>query len=144
MLRDAEVAHGIRHVALRYFNAASSDPDGEIGEMHDPETHLIPLVLLAGMGRRPSIRCISRNLIGQLCAWLSDQVLVSVVVRPRSFSTSSSALHLGRPPSWFCARTNVPCEELAACILCFTLPDPPAARRLNDTPFCGTQRDRIR
>jgi UDP-glucose-4-epimerase GalE len=56
MLRDTEAAHGIRHVALRYFNAAGSDPDGEIGEMHDPETHLIPLVLLAAMGRRPSIR----------------------------------------------------------------------------------------
>jgi UDP-arabinose 4-epimerase len=56
MLRDAEAAHGIRHVALRYFNAAGSDPDRELGEMHDPETHLIPLVLFAAMGRRPSIK----------------------------------------------------------------------------------------
>jgi UDP-glucose-4-epimerase GalE len=56
MLRDAEAAHGIRHVALRYFNAAGSDPDGEIGEMHDPETHLIPLVLFAAMGRQRSIK----------------------------------------------------------------------------------------
>jgi UDP-glucose-4-epimerase GalE len=47
MLKDVEAAHGIRHVALRYFNAAGADPDGEIGEMHDPETHLIPLVLRA-------------------------------------------------------------------------------------------------
>jgi UDP-glucose 4-epimerase len=46
MLRDAEAAHGTRHVALRYFNAAGADPDGELGEMHDPETHLIPLALL--------------------------------------------------------------------------------------------------
>jgi UDP-arabinose 4-epimerase len=56
MLRDAEVAHGTRHVALRYFNAAGADPDGELGEMHDPETHLIPLVLFAAMGRQPSIK----------------------------------------------------------------------------------------
>jgi len=56
MLRDAEAAHEIRHVALRYFNAAGSDPDGELGEMHDPETHLIPLVLFAAMGRQPSIK----------------------------------------------------------------------------------------
>jgi UDP-glucose 4-epimerase len=56
MLRDAEAAHGIKHVALRYFNAAGSDPDGELGEMHDPETHLIPLVLFAAMGRQPSIK----------------------------------------------------------------------------------------
>jgi UDP-glucose-4-epimerase GalE len=56
MLHDAEAAHEIRHVALRYFNAAGADPDGELGEMHDPETHLIPLVLFAGMGRQLSIK----------------------------------------------------------------------------------------
>jgi len=56
MLRDAEAAHGIRHVALRYFNAAGSDPDRELEEMHDPETHLIPLVLFTTMGRLSSIK----------------------------------------------------------------------------------------
>ncbi len=56
MLKDAEVASGIRHVALRYFNAAGADPDGELGELHQPETHLIPLVLFAAMGREPSIK----------------------------------------------------------------------------------------
>jgi UDP-glucose-4-epimerase GalE len=44
-------AHGIRHVALRYFNAAGADPAGETGEDHAPETHLIPLVLYAALGR---------------------------------------------------------------------------------------------
>jgi UDP-arabinose 4-epimerase len=47
MLRDFDGSHGIRYVALRYFNAAGADPDLEIGENHDPETHLIPLVLRA-------------------------------------------------------------------------------------------------
>jgi UDP-arabinose 4-epimerase len=42
--------HGLRHVALRYFNATGSDPDGEAGERHDPETHLIPLVIQAALG----------------------------------------------------------------------------------------------
>jgi UDP-arabinose 4-epimerase len=56
MLREAETAHGIRHVALRYFNAAGADPEGEIGELHEPETHLIPLVLFAAMGLRPSVQ----------------------------------------------------------------------------------------
>ena len=55
MLRDFEVAHGIRHINLRYFNAAGADPDGEIGEDHDPETHLIPLTLEVALGRRPHI-----------------------------------------------------------------------------------------
>jgi UDP-arabinose 4-epimerase len=43
-------AHGLRYAALRYFNAAGADPDGDIGEDHDPETHLIPLVLRAALG----------------------------------------------------------------------------------------------
>jgi UDP-arabinose 4-epimerase len=47
VVRDASVAHGLRGVIFRYFNAAGADPDGEIGEDHDPETHLIPLVLQA-------------------------------------------------------------------------------------------------
>jgi UDP-arabinose 4-epimerase len=49
-------AHGMRYVALRYFNAAGADPDGEIGENHDPETHLIPLVLRAALGDGEGLR----------------------------------------------------------------------------------------
>jgi UDP-glucose-4-epimerase GalE len=49
------VAHGLGHVALRYFNAAGADPEGETGEHHEPETHLIPLVLDAALGRRTQV-----------------------------------------------------------------------------------------
>lgn len=49
-------AYGLRWSALRYFNAAGADPDGEIGEAHDPEFHLIPLVLEAGLGKRPPVK----------------------------------------------------------------------------------------
>jgi UDP-arabinose 4-epimerase len=55
MLRDFDVAHGLRSISLRYFNAAGADPEGETGELHDPETHLIPLVLDAAAGTRPEI-----------------------------------------------------------------------------------------
>ena len=55
LLKDAEKAYGLRNVCLRYFNAAGADPEGELGEGHDPETHLIPLVLFAAMGRRPLV-----------------------------------------------------------------------------------------
>jgi len=51
-LQDFDTAYGIRHAALRYFNAAGADPDCEIGEEHDPETHLIPLVIAATQGKR--------------------------------------------------------------------------------------------
>jgi len=54
-LSDYDAAYGMRYVSLRYFNAAGCDPEGEIGERHDPETHLIPLVLQAAGGVRESI-----------------------------------------------------------------------------------------
>ena len=55
MLEDYDIAYGLKSVALRYFNAAGADVDGELGERHDPETHLIPLVLQAASGRRDKI-----------------------------------------------------------------------------------------
>ena len=55
MLGDYDSAYGLRSVCLRYFNAAGADPEGEMGERHDPESHLIPLVLQAASGRRDHI-----------------------------------------------------------------------------------------
>lgn len=55
MLRDFETAHGLHWLALRYFNAAGSSPDGEIGEIHEPETHLAPRVMLAAQGKIPTL-----------------------------------------------------------------------------------------
>jgi len=55
ILRDFEEAYGLGAVCLRYFNAAGADPDGELGEDHNPETHLIPLVLQTALGQRPHI-----------------------------------------------------------------------------------------
>lgn len=55
ILKDHAAADGIGAIALRYFNAAGADPDGQIGEVHDPETHLIPLVLEAAAGLRDAI-----------------------------------------------------------------------------------------
>jgi UDP-glucose 4-epimerase len=51
MFGDYDAAFGLRSIALRYFNAAGADPDGQIGEAHDPETHLIPNILRAAAGR---------------------------------------------------------------------------------------------
>ncbi|MFA6075691.1 MAG: UDP-glucose 4-epimerase GalE [Negativicutes bacterium] len=55
-MSDYSRAYGLRFVALRYFNACGADPDGCIGEDHDPESHLIPLVLFAASGERSSIK----------------------------------------------------------------------------------------
>lgn len=56
ILADYERAHGMRHVCLRYFNAAGAHPSAALGERHEPETHLIPLVLQAAAGRRETVR----------------------------------------------------------------------------------------
>lgn len=55
ILKDYAAAYGIRSISLRYFNAAGADPGGELGERHEPETHLIPLVLDVPAGRREGI-----------------------------------------------------------------------------------------
>jgi UDP-glucose-4-epimerase GalE len=55
IMADFGAAYGLRFVSLRYFNAAGAHPDGSIGEDHDPETHLIPLVLRVAAGRMPRL-----------------------------------------------------------------------------------------
>ncbi|VAV87634.1 UDP-glucose 4-epimerase [hydrothermal vent metagenome] len=55
MLRDFETAYGLRHVIFRYFNVAGADPEAEVGEFHQPETHLVPLVLDAIEGKRAAL-----------------------------------------------------------------------------------------
>ena len=61
ILQDYASAYGMNSVSLRYFNACGADPDGEIGECHDPETHLIPLILQAASGRRDNITVFGRD-----------------------------------------------------------------------------------
>ncbi len=56
ILSDYNNAYGLKYATLRYFNAAGADPDNEIGEWHEPETHLIPLVLDAAIGKREDIK----------------------------------------------------------------------------------------
>jgi UDP-glucose 4-epimerase len=60
-LADLDAAWGLKSVCLRYFNAAGACPQGRLGERHDPETHLIPLVLQAASRRRPHIGVFGRD-----------------------------------------------------------------------------------
>ncbi|MBN2630299.1 MAG: UDP-glucose 4-epimerase GalE [Rhodobacteraceae bacterium] len=55
ILRDFSASHGLRHVIFRYFNVAGADPEAEVGEFHQPETHLVPLMLDAIAGKRPAL-----------------------------------------------------------------------------------------
>jgi UDP-glucose 4-epimerase len=61
ILQDYDRAYGLKSTCLRYFNAAGADPDGELGERHHPESHLIPLILQAASGRRADIKVFGRD-----------------------------------------------------------------------------------
>ena len=61
IMRDVCAAYGLGGIALRYFNAAGADPEGELGEEHEPETHLIPLVLQVAAGQRDHISVFGTN-----------------------------------------------------------------------------------
>ena len=61
VLADYAAAYGLRAIALRYFNAAGADPDGLIGERHEPESHAVPLAILAALGRRERFRVLGTD-----------------------------------------------------------------------------------
>ncbi len=61
ILHDFSAAYGLNSVSLRYFNACGADPEGELGENHEPESHLIPLILQAASGRKAAITIFGRD-----------------------------------------------------------------------------------
>jgi UDP-glucose 4-epimerase len=61
ILKDFESAYGLKYVSFRYFNAAGHDPDGELSERHDPETHLLPIIMQAANGQRDSVSIFGNN-----------------------------------------------------------------------------------
>ncbi|MCM0753988.1 UDP-glucose 4-epimerase GalE [Desulfovibrio aminophilus] len=100
MLEDFHRAHGIANLRLRYFNAAGADPDAELGEEHDPETHLIPLVLRAAAGRG-AIRVFGRDYDTPDGTCLRDYIHVTDLARAHVSALNlleqggSQALNLG-------------------------------------------------
>jgi UDP-glucose-4-epimerase GalE len=77
MLSSYESSHGLKHVSLRYFNAAGADKNGTIGESHHPETHLIPLALRAVTGTAPPLKIFGSNLATPDGTCIRDYIHVS-------------------------------------------------------------------
>jgi len=77
MLSDFDSAYGLKYVSLRYFNAAGADASGKIGERHDPETHLIPLILKVAMGERNSIKIFGTDYTTRDGTCIRDYIHVS-------------------------------------------------------------------
>jgi UDP-arabinose 4-epimerase len=84
ILADFSTAHGLRSVSLRYFNAAGADPVGEIGENHDPETHLIPLAIYAALGLGSPLRIFGTDWPTPDGTCIRDYIHVSDLARAHS------------------------------------------------------------
>ncbi len=81
MLRDFAASDGLEHVIFRYFNVAGADPEGEVGEAHEPETHLIPLMLQAIDGQRPALTVFGNDYPTPDGTCIRDYVHVSDLAR---------------------------------------------------------------
>lgn len=102
VLEDFDRAYGLKSVCLRYFNAAGADPSGLLGERHDPETHLIPLVLQAAAGRREAITVFGRDYDTPDGTCIRDYIHVSDLIDAHQLALDylwqageSTALNLG-------------------------------------------------
>jgi UDP-glucose-4-epimerase GalE len=102
-LQSFHTSDGIEYLSLRYFNAAGADADGEFGEDHTPETHLIPLTLQAASGRRPEIQIFGTDYPTPDGTCLRDYIHVSDLARAHvaglqalvQNGTASQAINLG-------------------------------------------------
>jgi len=147
ILGDFERAHGIRSTALRYFNAAGADVEGELGESHDPETHLIPLVLDAASGRRPAVSVFGTDYDTPDGTCVRDYVHVAdlaaahvLALRALEEGTPRAAYNLGAGRG-FSVREVI---DVAARVSGFEVPFSACARRLGDPAVLVSDATRAR
>lgn len=90
-------AYGLKYISLRYFNAAGADPGGELGEDHDPETHLIPLVLKVALGQLPAVRVFGNDYPTPDGTCVRDYIHVTDLARAHALALA--ALAAGKEPA---------------------------------------------
>ncbi len=90
ILADYARAYRLNSIALRYFNACGADPDGEMGECHDPESHLIPLILRAAAGRRDAITVYGRDYATRDGTCIRDYIHVADLCRAHLLALEKS------------------------------------------------------
>lgn len=95
MLADAAQAYGLRSVALRYFNAAGADTSGELGESHDPETHLIPNVLRAALGQGSGLKVFGDDYATRDGTCVRDYIHVNDLAAAHLAAVEFMATHAG-------------------------------------------------
>ena len=106
-IEDYASAYGLEYAVLRYFNAAGADPDGELGEAHDPETHLVPLCILAALGRREDVRILGTDYPTPDGTCLRDYIHVTdlaeahlLALEHMAAGKGSVTLNLGTSTAW--------------------------------------------
>jgi UDP-glucose-4-epimerase GalE len=136
MLTDLNVAFGLPWMAFRYFNAAGADPDGEIGEVHDPETHLVPLILSAARGG-PPVRILGNDYDTPDGTCVRDYIHVSDIADAHVLGLThllaggkSSALNLANSRGYSVKEVIEVVERVCGC----TIPWEFSARRPGDAP----------
>ena len=130
-------AYGLRSVSLRYFNAAGADLQGEIGERHDPETHLVPLVLQAALGQRSRIDIFGTDYPTPDGTAIRDYIHVHdlaiahlCALERLRVGGGSLVANLGTGYGHSVREVIATAEMISGCIV----PTRPAARRLGDPP----------
>lgn len=122
MLAAYDRAHGFRFVALRYFNASGADPDARIGESHDPETHLIPIVLQAAKGQRESVTVYGTDYDTPDGTCIRDYIHILDLAQAHALSLdrlraggSSAAYNLGSEHGYSVREVIRLCEQISGC-----------------------------
>lgn len=135
--RLCDRAYDFKSISLRYFNAAGADTAGQLGERHEPETHLIPLVLRAASGRTPNIKVFGRDYTTPDGTCIRDYVHVSDLCEAhwlalvRLMHGSGSAVYnLGNGNGFSVAEVIAAAERVTTCAILVT----PMPRRAGDPP----------
>lgn len=137
ILEDYDRAYDLKSISLRYFNAAGADPAGQLGERHEPETHLIPLVLRAASGRLPDIKVFGRDYETPDGTCIRDYVHVSDLCEAHRLAlvrlmhgAGSAVYNLGNGNGFSVAEVIAAAERVTTRAICVT----PMPRRAGDPP----------
>ena len=138
ILADFDKTHGMKSISLRYFNAAGADPDVEIGEAHEPETHLVPLALIAARGEGSSLTVFGTDYPTADGTCVRDYVHVSdladahvLALKYLDAGGSTISLNLGTGKGWSVTEVIKAAEDVTGQPISFSI----GQRRLGDPPI---------
>jgi len=145
ILQDYERAYNLKFISLRYFNAAGADPDGELGEMHDPETHLIPNILLFLLGKKQSFDLYGTDFATEDGTAVRDYIHVTdlaeahvLALRKVLASAESDFINLGASRGFSVLEVIKKVEEMTGRRVAFNA----RPKRLGDVPVLLASKER--